>query len=133
MRNDDIAAVAAALRKHWRRQSTTLWQPDNPALGNCGVSALVAWEILGGEIAKTQYGHIWHFYNVIDGRRVDFTASQFPESVDYEDVPSNRDEAFADTDADQYGYLCGAVRAELGLDAHAGAGTGSVGDREGAS
>ncbi|MEO1776752.1 MAG: hypothetical protein AAFS07_17570 [Pseudomonadota bacterium] len=113
MGSTDVDTVRAALRKHWSLRSSTLWRADNPALGQCGVSALVAWEILGGQIAKTRYGDLWHFYNVIDGQRVDFTDSQFDAPIGYDDVPSNREEAFGDTNAAQYGYLSGAVRAEL--------------------
>lgn len=69
------------------------------------MTALVVQDILGGDIVKTDVGGAWHFYNLIDGERRDFSASQFPESVCYADVPSSRDEAFSDTSLQQYRIL----------------------------
>ena len=71
---------------------------------------MVAFDHLGGEILKTRYGDLWHFYNRIDGKRIDFTESQFEEPVRYDDVPSTPDEAFGDTNQEQYEYLGTAVR-----------------------
>ena len=47
----------------------------------------------------------WHFYNMIYGERMDFTASQFTEAIKYMDIPSNRKEAFGDTNEKQFNYL----------------------------
>jgi len=47
----------------------------------------------------------WHFYNLVGGKRVDFTASQFESPIGYDDLPSNRDEALSDTSAEQYQLL----------------------------
>lgn len=98
-----------ALAHSWSNHSSTLWRSDNPAAGQCGVSALVAQDHLGGEILKTRYGAIWHFYNLIDGERVDFTETQFSAPIAYDDVPSTREEAFGDTNAEQYKALSTAV------------------------
>jgi len=108
-----VDAVQAALRQSWSLESSTKWKAENPALGHCGVSALVAHDHLGGEILKTRYGDLWHFYNRIDGRIVDFTEDQFDSPVQYDHVPSDRDEAFGDTNAAQYGHLSVAVSAAL--------------------
>lgn len=102
-----------ALEAAWSAQSSSLWTAENPAAGQCGVSALVAQDILGGDILKTRFGEIWHFYNRIGGERVDFTESQFHAPIAYDDLPANRDEAFGDTNAEQYGYLSAAVRGAL--------------------
>lgn len=64
------------------------WRPDNPARGQCGVTALIVQELLGGElilgevfVGDTKVGH--HYWNLLpDGRYVDLTADQFrPEEV----------------------------------------------------
>lgn len=102
-----------ALEAAWSRESSTLWTPASPAAGQCGVSALVAHDHLGGEILKTRWRDIWHFYNRIDGARIDFTESQFDAPIAYDDLPATREEAFADTNAAQYGYLSAAVAARL--------------------
>jgi hypothetical protein len=93
----------------WSEKSSTKFSPDNPALGQCGVTALVVNDLLGGEILKTPLSEGWHFYNRINGQVYDFTASQFSEEIQYKDILSSRDEAFADTNEQQYIYLKQAV------------------------
>jgi len=105
----DPDKLARALEVSWSLNSSTLWSEENPASGQCGVTALVANDVLGADILKTRYGLIWHFYNHIDGERRDFTASQFDRPIVYDDVPATREEAFADTNAAQYDYLRRAV------------------------
>jgi hypothetical protein len=63
------------LFKAWSEKSSTKYSPDNPALGQCGVTALVVNDLLGGEILKTPLSEGWHFYNRINGQVYDFTAS----------------------------------------------------------
>jgi hypothetical protein len=58
---------------------------------------------------KTPLSEGWHFYNRINGQVYDFTASQFSEEIQYKDILSSRDEAFADTNEQQYIYLKQAV------------------------
>ncbi len=41
----------------------------------------------------------------MNGKRYDFTASQFREAIVYLDSPSNREEAYMDTNEKQYNYL----------------------------
>lgn len=102
---DQTERIKKSLRKSWSLQSSSKWSADNPAKGQCGVTALVVHDILGGEIRKTKLPDGWHFYNVIRGERYDFTASQFEEDIVYTDVLSNREEAYADTNESQYSYL----------------------------
>ncbi|WP_434051870.1 MAG: hypothetical protein RDA78_21755 [Roseibium sp.] len=109
----DIKTFAQALEKSWSNESSTLWTADNPAAGQCGVTALVASDELGADILKTRYGSIWHFYNRINGKRHDFTESQFGQTIEYDDIPSSRDEAFGDTNERQYAYLNNAVKRRL--------------------
>ncbi|MEM8915802.1 MAG: hypothetical protein AAGC83_08195 [Pseudomonadota bacterium] len=104
-----VSDFTNALPKCWSLKSSTLWTANNPAAGHCGVTTLVAHDLFGGEIRKTRYGDIWHFYNVIEGDRYDFTDSQFALPLDYEDTESNRDEAFADTNNEQYIHLRNSV------------------------
>ncbi len=108
-----LEKLRTALEITWSIESSSLWQKNCPALGQCGVTALIAQDVLGGEILKTRYGEIWHFYNRIDGDVVDFTQSQFDEPVHYSNLVSDREEAFGDTNAQQYGYLSSAVRKNL--------------------
>ena len=100
-----IEQIMKALYKSWSSDSSSKWSQDNPAKGQCGVTALVVNDILGGEIKKTKLPDGWHFYNFINGKRYDLTVSQFKEDILYMDIPSNRDEAFSDTNEKQYNYL----------------------------
>ena len=52
-------------------------------------------DIFGGEILKTHKKKGWHFYNRIDGKRIDFTNLNSNRSSDnnpFEDIPSTPDE-----------------------------------------
>lgn len=89
----------------WSIKTSDKWRPDNPACGQCSVTALVVQDLLGGEILKTNVAGAWHFYNRIEGRRWDLTVSQFATPIGYEDVPSSRDEALADTTTQAYTIL----------------------------
>ncbi|MEW4327243.1 hypothetical protein Q0N12_11260 [Rossellomorea marisflavi] len=100
--------IEKGLYKAWSIKSSSKWTAENPARGQCGVMALLIHDHLGGEIAKTTIEGCWHFYNMIDGVRQDFTVSQFESLPDYEDCPSTRDEAFADTS--EYKSLKGAFQ-----------------------
>ena len=59
------------------------WRPDNPARGQCGVTALVVQDLLGGDLVlgevfvdRTKVGH--HYWNRLPGGHdIDFTADQF--------------------------------------------------------
>lgn len=112
-----IADLQVKLPQCWSLQSSSRWKANNPALGQCGVTALVAHDLLGGDILKTLLksadGDMWHFYNLIDGKRHDFTASQFEAPITYQDVPSNREEAFGDTNDAQYEHLRKAVASAM--------------------
>ncbi|MDN5388963.1 MULTISPECIES: YunG family protein [Bacillus] len=97
--------IMNALYKSWSSDSSSKWSQDNPAKGQCGVTALIVNDLLGREIRKTRLPEGWHFYNFINGKRYDLTVSQFKEDILYMDVPSNRNEAFSDTNEKQYNYL----------------------------
>lgn len=101
----NMEQIRDALFKSWSIHSSSKWTPDNPARGQCSVTALVVNDLLGGEILKTRLPEGWHFYNRIDGKRYDFTESQFDGPIDYMDIPSNRQEALSDTSTSQYEQL----------------------------
>ncbi|SNZ11693.1 hypothetical protein SAMN05421503_2122 [Terribacillus aidingensis] len=97
--------IKRALLHAWSLNTSSKWTPVNPAKGQCSVTALVIQDIYGGEIMRTAAPEGWHFYNVINQRRLDFTASQFEEELTYEDIPAGRKEAFSDTNLLQYEEL----------------------------
>jgi len=89
----DEQLVKQALEQCWSKQSSSLWTENNPASGQCGVTALVIQEQFGGDILKTDVDGQWHFYNIIDGIGYDLTIDQFDKPPNYIDIPSNREEA----------------------------------------
>lgn len=103
--DERIEWLQKLLPQAWSRESSSKWTAENPACGQCGVTALVAQDLLGGELRKTPLPDGWHFYNCINGRCVDFTESQFAEPVVYADIPATWTEAFADTNDQQYAAL----------------------------
>jgi xanthine dehydrogenase iron-sulfur cluster and FAD-binding subunit A len=102
----DEKFITEVLLECWSIKSSSLWTKENPAKGQCGVTALVINEIYGGEILKTKLpNNKWHYYNFINGKSYDFTKSQFENDIEYQDVASNRVEALTDTNEEQYNFL----------------------------
>ncbi|MFZ3032197.1 MAG: hypothetical protein WA082_04120 [Candidatus Moraniibacteriota bacterium] len=82
-----LSNLEKALRKSWAKETSyfpDLWTADNSALGQCAVTALVVNDYLGGEIVWAEAvlpdgQTISHYFNLIDGKEIDLTRSQFPE------------------------------------------------------
>ncbi|MBR1176966.1 hypothetical protein JQ617_23650 [Bradyrhizobium sp. KB893862 SZCCT0404] len=85
----DPDGVQRALRKAWSLSTSSQWTADNPAAGQCNVTALLIHELFGGDLLKTPLPAGDHFYNRIEGRRYDFTASQFDQPIAYMDLPTD--------------------------------------------
>src|SRR5690242_9649072 len=85
--------VARALRKSWSLATARQWSADNPAAGQCNVTALLIYDFFGGELLKTPLPEGDHFYNRIGGRRYDFTDSQFEQPISYSDATTDRADA----------------------------------------
>jgi hypothetical protein len=49
----DPDAVQNALRKAWSLATASQWTADNPAAGQCNVTALLVHELFGGDLLKT--------------------------------------------------------------------------------
>jgi hypothetical protein len=89
----DAEQVAGALLKSWSLEWARQWTAENPAAGQCNVTALLVHELFGGELLKTRLPEGDHFYNRIGGRRYDFAESQFTLPITYADLPTTRAEA----------------------------------------
>ncbi|MEW2167324.1 hypothetical protein AB0912_30640 [Streptomyces sp. NPDC007084] len=88
-----LTDVEAAIRSSWGADTfppdaSSDWNPDNPARGQCGVTAMVVNDLLGGELlrgevlvngVRTDY----HWWNRLgQGVEIDLTREQFrPEEV----------------------------------------------------
>jgi hypothetical protein len=84
---------------------TGAWSPSNPAQNHCSITSLIVQDCFGGEILSTKTAGGTHFYNLIHGVKWDLTASQFAEPIPYDDTPSTREAALADTSAEKYRLL----------------------------
>ena len=89
----DPDKVQSALRKAWSLSTSSQWTADNPAAGQCNVTSLLVHELFGGDLLKTPLPAGDHFYNRIEGRRYDFTASQFDQPIAYRDIVTDRADA----------------------------------------
>lgn len=108
--SEQAEAFAQQVALCWSRATATTYRKDNPSLGQCSVTALLAQEVLGGTLERTRVGGAWHYYNRIGGRRHDFTATQFVSPIGYDDLPCSLADALADTSADQVQALRTAYR-----------------------
>ena len=97
--------VVAALQASWSLKTSSQWLASNPARGQCNVTALLVNELFGGEILKTPLPEGDHFYNRIDGERIDLTDVQFDTPITYRDIESDRAEALAGTSVAKYAAL----------------------------
>jgi hypothetical protein len=105
--------VSRALRSSWSTKTSGGWLADNPARGQCNVTALLVNDLFGGDMLKTPLPDGDHFYNRIGDARMDFTADQFDRPIDYADLPSDRTEALAGTTVEKYEALRSAFQATI--------------------
>ena len=87
---DDVKKkqIYEALIRSWSIETSSKWKIENPAKGQCGVTALVVQDICGGKIKRQNRVRV-AFYNFIDGQRFDFTETQFNGKLNYMDEKSN--------------------------------------------
>ncbi|MGV9881660.1 YunG family protein [Streptomyces sp. NPDC003006] len=97
-----LSDIEAALRDSWGADtfppdSTKPWPPQNPARGQCGVTALVLNDLLGGELVLGEV-HVdgvrvdYHWWNRLGaGLEIDLTREQFaPHEIVTEGVVTAR-------------------------------------------
>jgi hypothetical protein len=80
-------------------------------------------DYFGGEILKTRKKRGWHFYNRVDGLRIDLTRPEIDNSdyeKGFEDIPATPDETYCYFEQDEYNtFLFRFIRAfeeAVGLD-----------------
>jgi hypothetical protein len=88
--------LLTTLKKCWSKESSSKYERENPAKGQCSATAIVIQRKYGGEILKTKINGSWHFYNQIENFIYDFTSEQFAEKVEYINEKSSKEEALAD-------------------------------------
>lgn len=115
--------VYEALKRSELPESNQRLTPFQHTNDQDSLISLLIHDIFGGEILKTHLKKRWHFYNRIDGERVDFTGSETIKSAGdakFEDIPTSPDETFDYVDqADYSTFFMRFVRAfeeAVGLD-----------------
>ena len=82
-----------------------LWKHSFDPDEQASLISLLIHDIFGGEILKTHVKKGWHFYNRIDGKRLDFTSPDMNSSSSYnqfDDIPSTPDETYAYFEDEEY-------------------------------
>lgn len=87
--NMNLIEFEKVLQKSWSKDTSYCpddWGNSNSSFGQCAVSALVVNDYFGGDIvwsdALLPTGQkVSHYFNLIDGKVVDLTRSQFPEGT----------------------------------------------------
>jgi hypothetical protein len=98
-------AVEAALNRAWRFEKSPELTPDKTAINKSSVISQLIFDIFGGEILKTHKRRGWHFYNRINGERIDFTKPAVklisPDEL-FEDIPASISEIHNFFEQEQY-------------------------------
>lgn len=66
-------------------QDRNNWEESRPYIGQCTVTAMLVHDYFGGKIVrgKSEKYDIIHYWNIIDGERIDLTFKQFlPDKAD---------------------------------------------------
>jgi hypothetical protein len=75
------AELKAAITKCWRRETSDdprRWSHNNPAHGQCAVTALIVQDFFGGELLCASINLTPHYWNLLPNRReLDLTREQF--------------------------------------------------------
>jgi len=96
--------VQEALRRSWALETRSGSVPAITENEQNIVNSLLIHDIFGGEILRTPKKDGWHFYNRINGERIDFMISEFDKSSGdntLDDIPSSPEEThdyFEDVD-----------------------------------
>jgi hypothetical protein len=115
--------VHEALKNCYIQENNPKNKINKPAASQDRFISLLLHDIFGGEILKTHIRRGWHFYNRIEGERIDFTRSEtgnFPVDTGLEDIPSSSVETLSSVEQIDYSiFLMRFIRAFeelIGLD-----------------
>ncbi len=86
------STFAVALAQSWGkdtayRKDAENWTPDNPALGQCAITALLFNELYGGSIySGIADNGVVHYWNRKNGIKRDFTKQQFKDRLKFKKI-----------------------------------------------
>ena len=87
--------IQEALKQTWAWENNSSTYINSSIKGQDIEVSLLIHDIFGAEILKTPNKKGWHFYNRIDGERIDFSmleAERQSENDNFEDIPSTPEE-----------------------------------------
>lgn len=91
----DKNIIQNALSCTWEIDDNPIWSSENHLNGQSSLTSHLIYDIFGGEILKKRKDKGWHFFNLIDGRCVDFTTPEMdktPEDIFIEILASSPEE-----------------------------------------
>ena len=85
----ELEDLIQAIERSWNQDTSSdpdNWYKENPAWGQCAVTACVVNDYLGGKIVWAEAllpdgRTISHYFNNINGNELDLTRKQFPEGT----------------------------------------------------
>ncbi len=87
MKKITIEELKEALRKSWSKETSSdpnNWTPENPAWGQCAVTACIVQDYFGGNLIRAtvnERGCSTHYWNQLpDVTEIDLTQDQFSEN-----------------------------------------------------
>lgn len=100
--------VQRALHRTWLMDNKARYPVDKTSDGQSSITSRLIYDIFGGEILKTQFKNGWHFYNRVDGERIDFSISDPDKTsadIPLEDMLSTPDETLNYFQEEDYSNL----------------------------
>lgn len=97
--------VQEALKRSQKLNKRLELSKNKPVNGQDTIISLLIHDIFGGEILKTHLKKGWHYYNMIDGERVDFSTSETTKSVakkSFDDLHAEPEETIKYFDKEDY-------------------------------
>ena len=88
----DFCEFKTALEKSWGKDTAyhkdaPNWTAENPALGQCAITALLFNEFFGGQIfSGVSETGIVHYWNELSGVKVDLTKQKFKNNLTFGNV-----------------------------------------------
>lgn len=96
MKNPTYSDLAVAFFYAWTKETSADpdgWTPQNPAWGQCAVTALVMQDFFEGQILRASLEAVTgfermrsHYWNLLEHGERDFSQSQFPADI-YKTIP----------------------------------------------
>ena len=82
------------------------WNENNKCLGMCAITSLVVNDYFNGQICKIYVDGNSHYFNLIEGKIIDLTSSQFNHEIDYNNYQIiDRNKILTDNTEQRYNIL----------------------------